>query len=527
MQFFGAYDRSAGIFLASRDNEGYAKRLSAHVKGKGLELSIRHEPAQTQTTEWSLPYDVAFTTFAIGAQAGAGWETAADLYRQWAIQQPWCQRSLSQRIQSGDIPQWLTEPSLFYSFSLTGRRPDGKDGPRWALVADHAEAWRRAVGGPLTFMLMTWEKQGPWVAPDYFPPIGDGDAFRSMTHALHGQGHRTLVFLSGLNWTLRKTPRGEYPAINNEDQFHRSGRAYAISDLRGEPILYGQPAEDVGQYARICPTTPLADELLRAVALQCQDYGIDCVQADQLVGGGSPPCSHPDHPHPRAGGHWSAQALYNDFSLARKAGKAKSAEFAFSIEEPGEFFIPLLDTYHARDYMQNRWPRSGEGAWGVPLFTHVYHDFCLGYGGDSVGVSTTPSDTALYAQGMNLVCGKAPAVATWSSWLDPATVEASQRRLLRSHFELWRGPARDYLVFGKRVASAPLAVPSMPITFTDWPSGKHQTFSVPSVLSTTWERSDGRRGEVLACISQSPVTILVAGRSLHLEPGEATFRELK
>lgn len=524
MQFLGAYDKSAGVYLASRDGEGYAKRLAAHRRDKALILSLRHLPAQTPAKEWSLPYDAAITTFDVAG--GAGWEVAADLYRQWATQQRWCRATLAQRFASGDIPRWLGEPSLFYAFSLYGNLPAGKDGPRLPLVVDHAEAWRKVVGGPVTFMLMSWEKRGPWVAPDYFPPTGNGDDFTASTRALRDKGHRSLVFLSGLNWTLRKTQRGPFAAIDDQAEFTRLGRPHAISDIGGEPIIYGKPAEDVGQYARICPATPLADALLRDTSLRCQEFGIDVVQADQLVGGGSPACSHPEHQHPRAGGNWSARALYDAFARTRDAGKAKSRDYAFSIEEPGEFFIPLLDVYHARDYMQNRWPRTGAGAFGVPLFTHVYHDYCLGYGGDSTGVTATPSETALYAQAMNLVCGKAPAVCVWTRWLDPATVDAAQQRLLRSHFDLWRGPAREFLVHGRRVTGMPPDVPTLSITFGSSTTAR-QTFAIPSALTSTYELPDGRRGVVLACIAREASFVLIEGRTIRLEPGEAVFRQLK
>ena len=40
---------------------------------------------------------------------------------------------------------------------------------------------------------------------------------------------------------------------------------------------------------------------------QCQQLGIDCVQVDQIVGGGLPPCYHPDHGHPPGGGNWCAK----------------------------------------------------------------------------------------------------------------------------------------------------------------------------------------------------------------------------
>jgi hypothetical protein len=67
----------------------------------------------------------------------------------------------------------------------------------------------------------------------------------------------------------------------------------------------------------------------------------------------------------------------------------------------------------------------------------------------------------------------------------------------------------------------------MQITYTDWPSGKKQTLTVPSVLSTTYEIADGRRGQILASIAHTPVTVLVADQPLGLDPGQAVFREFK
>lgn len=524
MQFLSAYDAQNGVYLASRDGAGHSKTLSARRREKTLDLSIRHNVPQTPVTEWSLPYDVALGTYAI--RNGEGWEMAADIYRSWALRQSWCAKTLKERVSSGDVPAWLIEPSLFYAFSLHGQLPGGGEGARLALVPKHADAWRKMVGGPVTFMLMGWEKRGPWVAPDYFPPAGDG-AFTAATAALHENGHRALLFLSGLNWTLHKTARGQYAAVDEQAAFDGRGRPHAIADASGKPTIYGKPAEDVGQYARICPTTPLAGEMIAGVISQCQEYGLDCVQADQIVGGGSPACFSPAHRHPAGGGNWSAQALFQLFARAREQGKLKRADFAFAIEEPGEFFIPVLDTYHARDYQQNRWPRWGEGVIGVPLFTHVYHDYLHGYGGDSASVSAVQSDVALYHQAMNLVCGKAPAVCAWTNWIDPASVHPTQQSILRSHFELWRGPAREFLIFGKRVTARPAECPSLDITFTDWPSRKQRVLSVPSVLQSTWKTLDGRQGSIFACIAREAVTVTVQGAALRLEPGEAVFRETR
>jgi hypothetical protein len=527
MQLLAAYDRAAGVYLASRDAEGYCKRLFVRSRRKSLVLYIDHLLPQSPLSRWELPYDVALTTFSRpSSKHGVTWETAADLYREWAVRQPWCRKTLAQRVAAGDVPTWLTEPSLFYAFSLGGQTKDKGSGNRLPLVAEHARQLREVLGMPVTFMMMSWEKHGAWVTPDYFPPVGGQESFTAVTRQLHQQGDRAMVFLSGLKWTLSKEFSSGNEPYDSQAEFDRRGRSSAISDAQGQASVVGKPNADVGRYAEICIATLLGHEILSGSTAACQQLGIDCVQADQIVGGGQPPCFHPQHGHPPGGGHWMSAALYEQMAAVRREGKARDHNFAFSIEEPGEFYIPVLDTYHARDYAQVRWPRSGDGIEGVPLFTHVYHDYLHGYGGDSCGVSLTPSRRALYEQAMNLVCGKAPAVAVWNRWSEPSQIDAAQRRLLRSHGELWRGPAHDFLVFGRRIAAPAREVPSLDISFTDKSSKKPRTLRFPSVLDGLWELPDGRRGHVFACIADRPVTFAVDGEKMVLAPGETAFRQI-
>lgn len=529
VQMMAAFDPAAGVLLAARDHEAHTKTFNTRRSGKGVELSIGHLLPQTPVTRWELEYDVALA----GLRPAAGfkhitWEAAADLYRLWAVGQPWCRTTLAQRVAAGDVPRWLTQPSLFYAFSLRGQAPDGKWINRLSMVPQQAEAWRGVIGSPLTFMLMSWEKRDSWFTPDYFPPFGGEEDFRRATAQLHEQGHHTLVFLSGLKWTLRKeVPAKLLPStvLDDEEAFNRSGRPFAISDASGEAVLYGEPTRDVGRHAQICSATPLAREILLGSSLGCQKLGIDCVQADQIVGGGQPACYHPQHGHPAGGGQWCSQALYEHFAVIRREGKARQRDFAFSMEEPGEFFIPALDTYHARDYQQGRWPRSGAGVLGVPLFSYVYHEYLHGYGGDSCGVSERPSDLAVYQQGMNLVCGQNAAVAVWNRWFDPSAVDAVQRRLLRGHLDLWRGPAGEFLNFGRRVASPELDVSPLMLTFTEKDGKAKHSLSVPSVLHSAWRLADGRSATVFACVYNKPVDFTFDTRKFTLQPGETLFLE--
>lgn len=505
LQFLAYHDSTAGVYVATHDSAGFTKSFGVEKRGDDLRLALLHQPPAVPRGDWRTEYDTAIGTF------HGDWQTAADIYKRWAVHQPWCRRTLAHRVADGDVPRWLTEPSLFYAYTV--RSASGNRLPR---LPDQAAAWREMLGAPATMMLMSWEKLGPWVTPDYFPPFGGESAFKSTTAALHANDHHTLVFLSGLKWTLRK--QSTAGTLDETAAFERRGAASAICGTNGV-LRSGKPDADVGEHAQICDATPLARELLLGAALECQRLGIDCVQADQIVGGGQPTCYSTKHGHPPGGGNWSVNALYRLFDEIRREGKKRDPNFAWSIEEPAEFLIPVLDTYHARDYAQVRWPRDGAGVIGVPLFTHVYHEFMHGFGGDSCGVSTNWNQVALYQQAMNLVCGKTPGVAVWTRDYDPRATDPAQLRLLRQHIEMWRGPAREFLVFGERVATPPLAVSQIHYKASPRTGQPARELDVPAVLHSAWKLPDGRRGTIFVCLAKDPVAL----EKFTLQPGEARF----
>lgn len=531
LQMMAAFDATAGLYLAARDTRGQTKSFCSRSTGKALELSIRHNQPRVPVTSWELGYEVDLAGLRPAAGTRAmSWEVAAEVYRTWAIQQPWCRQTSAQRVASGAVPSWLGEPSLVLTYSLRGQLPDGTVGNRIPLLVEQADRWREVMGVPVTCLIISWEKLDTWVTPDYFPPYGGDAGFAALTQALHQHGHRTMVFLSGLHWTLHKElADSDRPQVKVDQQaeFEGKGRASAICGEDGMPEIHGKPGEGIGQHATICAATPLAREILQGTARRCQALGIDCVQVDQIVGGGMRDCFQAAHGHPPGGGGWCTDALLGLFEDIRKAGKAGSQDFAFSIEEPNECYLPLLDTYHARDLHQGRWPRSGAGVLGVPLFTHVYHDYCAGYGSEGCYASERPSQMSLYQIGMNLVCGKTPAVALWGRWLEPEKLEANQRRLLRAHLDLWRGPAGEFLRYGQRLAPPELEVPIVEMLASEKDGKTQRRIPFPAVLAGAWRLADGRTGTVFAGVGPQQVEFEFAGEKLMLGPGDAVFRQGK
>jgi len=529
LQMLAALNGRAGFMLAVHDVDVHTKQFMSRVRAKRLEWFVVHQTPQAPAKQWRQAYDVVLCPLhAAAADRSVTWEDAADRYRAWATKQKWCAQTLADRLTKGDVPKWLIRPSLYYAYSLRGEDAKKARINRLPLVPGQAESWRHLLGAPATMMLMSWEKRDSWFTPDYFPPFGGTEDFKAATAELHRSGHHTLVFLSGLKWTLRKehAPPGKPPLIlDDEEAFRKLGADSALSGPDGQPIYYGEPSRDVGRHAQICPTTELARKILLDSTRKCQELGIDCVQVDQIVGGGMPACYHPAHQHPPGGGNWETAAIYKLFAELRAEGKRRSRDFAFAIEEPAEYLIPLLDCYHARDYQQGRWPRSGAGIEGVPLFTHVYHDYVLGYGGDSCFVSQWPSPHALYGQGMNLVCGKAAGVAVWTRWYEPEKTDPVQARLLKGHATAWNGPLRDFLIFGQRGHDLPLEVPMQTITFSEKDTRK-RSISLPTVLHGVWQLGDTRRVVVLVGVGDKPVQISLAGARQTIEPGQVQMIEL-
>jgi hypothetical protein len=515
VQLLAFYDPTAGIHVTALDGGGHRKAIGINRHAAGLGLQMVHYPAVSAGKDFTLPYAVELAVF------HGDWEIAAAEYRKWAVKQKWCRKRLDER--AGELPEWLREMPFFYTMTVRGQTAENKTALRYDMIAEQSEGYAKLLRSPVCAMVMSWEKDGPWVTPDYFPPVGGDEPFQTLMTRLRAAGNKSLIFLSGLKWTLRKGA-----TFDATEVFARDGEAAAIVADDGKTMVVGKPDADTGQSAELCPATQYARDLLSRVSRRATELGVTAVQVDQLVGGGSPACYSEKHGHPAGGGNWQAEAVYRLFARLRAEGKARSREFAFLIEEPGEFFIPVLDAYHARDYAEGRWPRDGRGIRGVPLFTYIYHDYLLGYGGDSAGISSGPSAQNIYSAATNLVNGKIAAAAVWTRYQPPEQVERGQRELLASALAMARGPAREFLLYGERLPTPRLDVPEVRIPVWIQSAGKGEDRAYPGVAHSLWRLRDNRTGWVAVNLSGKAVDVTVplpGGERVRLEAGAAMFRE--
>lgn len=99
------YDDAGGVHTAACDPKGYRKTLFfQRTKGR-LDWGWRH-PCLCQQ-RFTLPYDIVLGSFTSSeSDRSADWRDAADIYKAWAVKQPWCRQTFAER---NGLPEWLKQ----------------------------------------------------------------------------------------------------------------------------------------------------------------------------------------------------------------------------------------------------------------------------------------------------------------------------------------------------------------------------------------------------------------------------------
>ena len=370
-QFGCYYSARAGLLSYTRDSRGFPKVLDCRRTKDGLRWTWQRRCYHPVNEPFELGYEISTTTFnARTPGESADWRDGADIYKQWALEQPWCAVPYAKRT---DIPDWMKSAPAMIRFSRDWLgNPERVEG--W--LADY---WEKHFSGvPLIVALWGWEREGSWVSPKYFPPYPSEAGFLRTVAAAQQVGGHAFPWPSGYYWNVEyeKKADGTFQ-WEDWDDFNATGLAHALKQRDGAPLVRKLPWLKGGRNAVLCRGDAWTRQWFNRTAVTLMKLGCDMVQVDQVVGGLAPgkgECFSTEHGHPQGVGVWDAEAFTAQLKALAKECRSVQPDAVLAIEEPQELFNHLIGIQDYRDGQSRRWPKL-PGVTHASVFGYLYHEF--------------------------------------------------------------------------------------------------------------------------------------------------------
>jgi len=429
LQMMAYYEEGVGgFYLACEDFRLTDKDLNFYKTAPGQQLAweIAHFQWDARPgADLALDYPIIVAALTEGT-----WYEAAERYRDWATQQPWCARGTrKQRVESGDASRWLLEDIGAVSM--------------WApFDVDIREAVRRTrdvFGAPLLHLPLRWTHQpsvddaraaGDRLGPFYFPFLALEGGPTYTEHAGDMLVSRTSAVVP--KWVAMCPVQPGWRRVAVE----------SAEDLAGLG-----PQRHHGVWIDSNPTGCSADSLYYDVG-PCAGVPTHCWSTE--------------HGHPPGTGRWMTEAYVSLIEETREAvSRVKGAYVPVGTECVGEPYVSCLDSYYARSAgieltMETMpytrfltWIPDGQMA-VVPLFEFVYHE----YGPVAMqGVYSVYPWSA--PEGDDLWTWSEARATLWGQLVVPhllypgAEVSAERRAFLHSMTAARTGFANEFLAYGR------------------------------------------------------------------------------
>lgn len=504
-QFLAYCATDAGVYLACEDPTGAVKLIKPVHHDPGLRLGIAHVGDWPEQGERKLEYDVVLRTFS------GDWYEAAGIYREWALKQAWAQKPLAAR---NDMPPWLMESPPHIMVRIQGQLDDGPAPPNaeflpYRKIVDVLEPLAKQIEAPLVPVIMSWERPGPWIYPDCFPPAGGDDSVREFTELARERGWHVGTFCNGTRWVTAHFLSG----YNGEAYFKEHQGERTVSRTHdGELWKEDWDRTWRPSYAACMAverTRGIADDFMRRVL----GWGLDWVQfLDQNVGAATFPCFASDHGHPPMPGRWMNDAMRTLLDGFHALARETKRPIAISVECPANEFV--LPRFHICDVRAIPPGHPNYERQFVPLYSFLYHEFILIQGG--FGFGQEPYHMPI-RNAYNLVVGQIPGgvvtgdgrllnrdTINWAPWKPQVGSNEDSVAMLKATTALRRGAGKAYLVFGRM--QRPLS--DFHPRIMTW---KHadRAHRAPAVFEAVWRSPRGGTAAVLANWTKEPQTVAV------------------
>jgi hypothetical protein len=505
-----------GFYFAADDATGAQKWFNFFGEGGGnCRAAFGHGSADL-SGPLAPPYPVL-----VGVLAEGTWTEAADRYKAWAVNQPWCGRPLALRPES---ERWLHEEIGIVTFGINASR----DRSNWLrTISEIADAPVLHILGP------NWAKE-PQNYENHLPG-GLDDWFPAQFHqanldAIRDAGDRWAPFLFDLLF-----------GIEGSDSVEGSAALQSIP----RPLL----SFDTYEFPFLCPATPFLQHLHRERdARIANEYGADAVYYDISANNVIKRCYSDAHGHPRGGGAFLVDAyreLYSTPSAPR------------GTEMVNEVFIDRLDFFQARaeaspvtsfeaDKFRD-WIKEGRVE-KVPLFAYVYHEFGPVRMDGWAKLSREHGDLFYWIGARVLAWGglfelnyEFSPLETIDGVAEPLDehyfplpdhcyeIDPEKAAFVRELAAARTGPANPYLAYGAMLPPLDLESPTIELPWLHynsppaWPAfGDSGAHAVPAVIHCAW-----RTGETAAVVLvnvdsvEHEVDVPANAVTLRLEPDRA------
>jgi len=479
-QLMAYYNSAGGLYLACDDATGLPKFIDRVMEEDGVTLGLAHYPGTRGPGPTKLPYNVVVGTF------HGDWYRAAEIYRDWATKQGACGKRLAER---NDCPKWLSDSPVGIAFPMRGQGDwdaPSTVNPEYTPATNalpHLEKIATALESPLMPFVYNWERPGPWVQPDAFPPLGGEAPMREFMAKSKEKGWYPVLYGDSLCWVTWQGNTG----YDGMPYFRAHGGEAAVARRPD-----GTFVEDVWPWRKnywACVGTEKGRQMILERTRKMSELGPSIVQ--QLDQGPGPvACYARDHGHPPVPGPWMTEGFKSLVKADAETARSVNSGVAMATEgAPPETFLQDFQIWDGRVKT-------------CPLYSFLYHEYCNGHAGF---FGNRVNDEALrLSVGRAIVNGYMVNFTLRDKGLleydwDQAWARAipDQNAILDWAKRMNRfraGIARDFLVYGRMLRPWPVGN----VTLRDFGAGEE-----PLVQSATWQAPDGRIGIVLAnCADQ-------------------------
>ena len=361
MQFQSFYgDETGGLYFAAYDSDSYSKWLNFYKNDHQLlEASFIHgceDVGEFKGIEVTYPTVVKML-------AGEGWYEAADIYKEWATDQYWCQKGQMTDLTDNDKATWLLEDVGVSTFGINA----GHDRSKWInKYHEHIDEKIFHILGPdWPQTTQNFGGRVPGGMDDWFPTRFNPEILAT----IEAVGDKYAPF--------------EFDYLFNVNGADGEAGKKALQDI---PERYIKSL-DMYHFPLLCPAAPYTKKFHvdRDRELQAE-MRVDSIYYDISANNILKMCMDESHNHPKGAGREITMAHRENYINSKEAmiEETNGQYVPMGTEMINEVFLDLLDYYQARAGARPAAPleayniqsliKQGQAEM-IPLFTYVYHEY--------------------------------------------------------------------------------------------------------------------------------------------------------